>query len=53
VIGFIEHLQTVIAYNYNAVTNLHNLQITTVHAKPSQAACTSRFLVMASNTADS
>jgi hypothetical protein len=31
--------------NYNAIANLHNLQITTAHGKPSQSVFTSRFPV--------
>jgi hypothetical protein len=53
VIGFIDHLQIVTTRNYNATANLHTLQITTAHAKPSQSACTSRFPVTDLNNGDS
>jgi hypothetical protein len=39
--------------NYSAIANLHILQITTAHAKPSQSAFTSRFLVTDLNNGDS
>jgi hypothetical protein len=50
---FIDHLRMVTTSNYNAVVNLHTLQITTAHAKPSHSAFTSRFLIMDLNTGDS
>jgi hypothetical protein len=51
--GFIDALNTrlITSLNYIAIDNLHNLQITEVHAK-SFPACTAfvrRFLVTASN----
>jgi hypothetical protein len=46
---FIYYLQVVTANNYKAVANLHNLQITRVHAKSFQSAVTSRFLVTVLN----
>jgi hypothetical protein len=56
-IRFIGHLYTQLgtASNYNAVANLHTLQITTAHAKPFPTCCvfTSRSLVTASNNGDS
>jgi hypothetical protein len=44
--GFIEHLHTRLetTSTYNAIADLHTLQITKVHAKSSQSAFTSRFL---------
>jgi hypothetical protein len=39
--------------NYNAVADLHPLQITRAHAKSSQSAFTSHFLVMDLNNRDS
>jgi hypothetical protein len=39
------HHSLVAAGNYNAVANPHTLQITAAHAKSSQFAFTSRFLV--------
>jgi hypothetical protein len=46
-IGFIDHLYTqlVTTSNYNAIANLHTLQITRTHAKPSQSAFTTLFVV--------
>jgi hypothetical protein len=52
VIGYTEHLQIVTTSNYNAIDNLHNLQITIAHAKPSQSAFTSRFPVTDLNNGD-
>jgi hypothetical protein len=56
-IGFIDHLYTQLAAtnNYNAIVNLHTLQITTAHAKSFPACCvfTSRSLVTASNSEES
>jgi hypothetical protein len=45
--GFIHHLYTRlgITSTYNAITDLHTLQITRAHAKSSQSAFTSHFLV--------
>jgi hypothetical protein len=34
---FVDHLQIVATRNYNIIANLHTLQITTAHAKPSQS----------------
>jgi hypothetical protein len=47
VTGFLDHLYTqiVTTCNYSVIANLHNLQITRAHAKSSQSAFTSRFLV--------
>jgi hypothetical protein len=44
---FIDHLYTPLATtsNYSAIANKHTLLITTAHAKSSQFAFTSRFLV--------
>jgi hypothetical protein len=53
VIGFIDHIQIVVTSNYNAIANLHTLQIITAHAKPSQSASTSRFPVTDLNNGDS
>jgi hypothetical protein len=44
-IGFIYHLQIVTTSNCNIIVNLHTLQITTAHAKPSHSASNSRFPV--------
>jgi hypothetical protein len=52
-IGFINNLQIVTTGNYNALANLHTLQITTAHAEPSQCASTSCLLVMGLNNGDS
>jgi hypothetical protein len=52
-IGFTDYLQIVTTNNYNAIANLHTLQITTAHAKTSQSAFTSRFLVTDINNRDS
>jgi hypothetical protein len=38
---------------YNAIANLHNLQISTAHVKPSQSAFTSRFPVTDLKNGDS
>jgi hypothetical protein len=55
--GFIDHLYTQLGsmYNYNAIANLHNSQITIAPAKPflSCHILTPRPLVMASNSRDS
>jgi hypothetical protein len=55
VIGLIKYLYTqlVTASNYSAIANLHTLQITRAHAKPSQSAFTSCFLVTDLNNGDS
>jgi hypothetical protein len=42
---FIDHLQIVATSNDGAIASLHTLQITGAHAKSSQSAFTSRFLV--------
>jgi hypothetical protein len=54
-IGFTDHFTTrlMTTCDYNTITNLHSLQITTAHAKPSQSAFTSRFPVMDLNNRDS
>jgi hypothetical protein len=56
-IEFIDHLYTPLGTtgNYNTITNLYILQITTALAKPLPACCvlTSRSLVTASNSGDS
>jgi hypothetical protein len=47
IIGFIDHLQVATTNNYNTIADFHTLQISTAHAKSSQA-CTvfiRRFLV--------
>jgi hypothetical protein len=51
---FICHLYTslVTTSNYNSVANPNILQITRAHAKSSQFALTSRFLVMDLNNGD-
>jgi hypothetical protein len=51
--GFIDLVQIITTSNYNAVTNLHTLQITTAHTKPSQSGFTSRFSVIDRNSGDS
>jgi hypothetical protein len=51
--GTFDHLQTVTGSNYNAVANLHTLQITTAHAKPSQSGFASRFPVTNLSSGDS
>jgi hypothetical protein len=55
VTGFIGHLYTqlVTTSTYNAIASLHTLQITRAHAKPSQSAFTSCFLVTDFNNGDS
>jgi hypothetical protein len=55
VIGFTEHLYTqpVTTNNCRAIAKLHTLQITVAHAKSSQSAFTSRFLVAVLNNGDS
>jgi hypothetical protein len=55
VTGFIKHLYTqrITASNYWAIANLHTLQITRAHAKSSQSAFTSCFLVTDLNNGDS
>jgi hypothetical protein len=54
--GFIYHLFTRLGAtsNYNAIADLHTLQIPTATAKPFPACCvfTSRSLVTASNSGD-
>jgi hypothetical protein len=50
---FIIHLQIETTSNYNTVANLHTLQITTAHPKPSQSDFTSRFPVTDLNNGDS
>jgi hypothetical protein len=52
---FIHYLYTelITTSNYNTVANLHTLQIIRAHAKSSQSAFTSRFLVMDLNSGDS
>jgi hypothetical protein len=52
---FIEHLYTqlVTTCNYSAIVNLHTSQITRAHAKSSQSAFNSRFLVTGLNNGDS
>jgi hypothetical protein len=52
---FIDHLYTRLGTtsNYSAIANLHNSQITRAHAKSSQSAFTSRFLVTDLNSEDS
>jgi hypothetical protein len=52
-IGFIDHLQIVTTSNYNTIANLHTLQITTAHTKPSQSAFTSHFSATDLNNGDS
>jgi hypothetical protein len=50
-IGFIGHLQAITTNNYNTMSDLHTLQITTAHTKyfPACVIFTRRFLVTASN----
>jgi hypothetical protein len=50
---FIDYLQIVTTDNCSTIANLHTLQITRAHAKSSQSAYTSRFLVMDLNNGDS
>jgi hypothetical protein len=52
---FIDHLYTRLGTTstYNAIADLHPLQITIAHAKSSQSAFTSRFLVTDLNDRDS
>jgi hypothetical protein len=50
---FIDHLQMVTRSNYGAIANLHTLQITRAHAKPSQSAFIRRSLVTDLNSGDS
>jgi hypothetical protein len=52
-IRFIDYLQIVTTGNYGIIAKLHNLQITKAHAKSSQSAFTSRFLVTYLNNGDS
>jgi hypothetical protein len=52
-IGFIDHLQIVTTSNYNTIADSLTLQITTTHAKSSQSAFISRFLVTYLNSGDS
>jgi hypothetical protein len=49
---FIAHLQIAAKSNYKATANLHTLQITTAHVKPSEPAFTSRFPVTHLNNGD-
>jgi hypothetical protein len=53
--GFIYHLQTRLGTTstYNAIADLHTLQITREHTESSQTAFTSRFLVTDLNNGDS
>jgi hypothetical protein len=53
--GVIAHLYTRLGTtnNYSAIAELHNLQLTREHAKSSQSAFTSRFLVTDLNNGDS
>jgi hypothetical protein len=51
-IGFIDHIQIVTTSSYNTITNFHNLQLTTAHAKCSQSAFTSCFPVTDINNKD-
>jgi hypothetical protein len=44
-VGFIDDVQIVTTSNDNTVADLHTLQITAAHTKPSQSAFTSRFPV--------
>jgi hypothetical protein len=55
VTGFIEHLYTqlITTSNYNTITDLHTLQITTVHVSLSFTVFPSRCLVTALNNRDS
>jgi hypothetical protein len=53
VIGFIDHLQVVTIYNYNAIANFYALQITTAQAMSFYCAFTSRFPVTDHNNGDS
>jgi hypothetical protein len=52
---FIDRFNTrlVTTFNYSAITCIHTLQITRAHAKSSQFAVTSRFLVTNLNNGDS
>jgi hypothetical protein len=52
--GFTVHLYTRLrtTSTYDTVADLHTLQITRAHAKSSQSAFTTRFLVMDPNNAD-
>jgi hypothetical protein len=52
---FIDHLYTqlVTSSNYSSIGNLHTLQIHRAHAKFSQSAFTSHFLVIDLNSGDS
>jgi hypothetical protein len=53
--AFIDHLYTrlISTSNYSAIADLHTSEITIAHAKSSQSASTSRFLVKDLNTGDS
>jgi hypothetical protein len=53
VTGFIGLSQIVITSNYSSVANLYPLQITRTHAKTSQSAFASRFLITDLNNVDS
>jgi hypothetical protein len=47
VLGFSEHLQTITAHNYSAITNSHTLQFAAAHTKSSRSAVfTSHCLVI-------
>jgi hypothetical protein len=53
VTSFIDHVYThnsVTTSNYDAITNFRTLQTTRAHAKSSQSASTSRFMVTDFNT---
>jgi hypothetical protein len=54
-VGFIDHFSTqfMTALNYGTIVYLHNLKITTDHAKPSHSAFTSLSPVTSSNSGDS
>jgi hypothetical protein len=51
-IGFIALMHSATS-TYNAIADLHVLQLTRAHAKSSQSAFTSRFLVTDTNNGDS
>jgi hypothetical protein len=52
-IGITDHLQIITINNYDIIANLHTLQITTAHIKPSQSVFTSCFPVTDLNNGDS
>jgi hypothetical protein len=52
-IGFIDYFNIQLVTKNDAVTELNTLQITRAHAKSSQSAFTSRFLVTDINNGDS